>query len=562
MSQVTTPANEPAEPSAEVKAINAHLDALLGMDVRKPGTAATLPAVIKITETLEPAGGTGFPVFPPSYAGENNGDPPRYDLNGIEWGQYDQTLSNGSKRTTPYIKSARHCTMDSPQSHGNLTEIAFIKDDRLRALVPKVTASYPRDKKIVGNSGIEEVDVLTLPHRIADFRVRASRDPKRADDAIKAFAKGNALPLLQLMPTSVIFGFWDSRAEGYQHKHSRILLSRIDAFNVVPCEKYSLYSGPYSKDECAAVVVRNDELTDEFSKGSKMNENAKAWDKAMSERGFVNVPGSGLGGVLVERIERLALISLTDIASIFCFAEADKEGETQNEGETPKESQKPTPDSELTNAARRYLLALALLAENYPRSTGSYRLRSGCELVVAKKREVVLRGNGAESEAAKALLSLCENPQLLIEVAQDACSILGIQTELSPFASDADSLRAFLGKDIKSEKDADKEKKAAEKAAKKAKDDADKARAKADKAAKAAEVAEHKASQSEKDKDKAAAGKKRQEATELSDKADELEKVAAEAAAKFAELSSQPAETPAAPVADSSADTQPPTSAA
>ena len=54
----------------EIKAINDHLDALLGMDVRKPGTAAKLPAVIRITETLEPAGGKDFPVFPPSYAGE------------------------------------------------------------------------------------------------------------------------------------------------------------------------------------------------------------------------------------------------------------------------------------------------------------------------------------------------------------------------------------------------------------------------------------------------------------------------------------------------------------
>jgi len=81
-----------------------------------------------------------------------------------------------------------------------------MKDDRLRALVPKVTASYPRDKKIVGNSGVEEVDVLKLPHRVADFRIRASKQPRRADEAIKAFAKGNALPLLQLMPTSIIFG--------------------------------------------------------------------------------------------------------------------------------------------------------------------------------------------------------------------------------------------------------------------------------------------------------------------------------------------------------------------
>ena len=102
----------------------AHLDAVLGMEVRKPGPAATLPAVIRITETLEPAGGKDFPVFPPSYAGEGTNAPPVYDLNGIEWGevQREKSAKDGTKRITRYIKGARHCTMDSPQSHANRTE--------------------------------------------------------------------------------------------------------------------------------------------------------------------------------------------------------------------------------------------------------------------------------------------------------------------------------------------------------------------------------------------------------------------------------------------------------
>lgn len=540
MSQETNLTPAQTEPSQKVKTINAHLDALLGMDVRKPGSAAKLPAVIRITETLEAAGGKDFPVFPPSYAGENTGDPPRYDLNGIEWGQYEVTLSNGSKKMTPYIKSARHCTMDSPQSHGNLTEVAFMKDPRLRALVPEIKASYPRDKKIVGDSGIEEVDVLTLPHRIADFRVRASRDPNLADKAIKAFAKGDALPLLRLMPTSIIFGFWDSRAEGYQHKHSRILLTRIDASKVVPCEKHSLYSGPYSKDECAAVVVRSDELTEEMLKGSKMNENAKAWDKAMSERGFVNVPGSGLGGIFAEEIKRLALISLTDIASVFCFRAAEKADEAGKGGDGQQTAKAQEPDKDLTDAARRYLLALALLAENYPRSLGSYRLRSGCELIVSGKPEIVLLGAGGESEAARALVELSKDRELLIEVATHARAVLGIKPKWPSFQSDADSLRTFLGKDIKSEKDAEREKKAAEKAAQKAKNDATKAREKATKAADAATAAETKANLRKKDKDKTTAEEKRKAANNLSAEAEKLEKVATEAASKLGTDATQP----------------------
>jgi CRISPR-associated protein Csb1 len=553
MSQETKPTPE------QVQAVNKHLDALLGVDVRKPGTAAKLPAVIKITETLEPAGGTGFPVFPPSYAGENTGDPPLYDLNGIDWGHRETTLSNGAKKTTPYIKSARHCTMDSPQSHANLTEIAFSKDERLRALVPKVSASYPRDKKYVGPSGIEEVDVLTLPHRVADFRVRASREAERADVAIKAFAKGNALPLLQLMPTSILFGFWDSRAEGYQHKHSRILLTRIDAFNVVPCERHALYNGPYSKDECATVVLRDEVLVNELSQSpSKMTDRAKQWDKAMAERGFTNAlskPNTP-GGIFVERIERLALVSLTDIASIFCAAPQEQTAEGQESQDASKERSKT-----FTNAARRYLLALVLLAENYPRSTGSYRLRSGCELIAMSKK-IELRGAGAGSDEAKALLSLCENPDLLIAVAEDAArNVLGIETSLPAFQSDADSLRSYLGKELKSEKDAAREKKALESAAKKAKSDADKARTKANKANEAATAAEEKA-KSGNDKDKATAERKRQEAVELSAKADELDKSATEAASKLSVEVAKPVEPPATGPADSSPEPQPTTTEA
>ena len=531
-----------------IKAINDHLDALLGMDVRKPGTAATLPAVIRITETLEPAGGRDFPVFPPSYAGENTGDPARYDLNGVDWGHRETTLSNGTKRVTPYIKSARHCTMDSPQSHANLTEIAFSKDEMLRKLVPTVAATYPRHEKFVGPTKIETVDVLTLPHRVADFRVRASHQAQRADDAIKALAKGNALPLLQLMPTSVIFGFWDSRAEGYQHKHARILLTRIDAFNVVPCEKHALYNGPYSKDECAIVVVRDDAIADELSdSGKKQSDRAKQWDKAMAERGFSNALGSGLGGVFAERVERLALVSLTDIASIFCQAPAEPTETTEAENQESIAEQ----SKRLTDAARRYLLALALLAENYPRSTGSYRLRSGCELLPSKK-EIALLGSGAESDSAKALRSLCENRALLIAVADAARSILGIEIALDPFLSDPDSLRSYLGKEIKSEQDSAKEKKAAETAAKKAQDQALNARNKAQKATDAAKVAADKAAQSNKPKDQEAAEKKTRDAEELSQKAAELEQAAKEAAEKLSALNAQPADVPATNIATES----------
>ena len=156
-----------------------------------------------------------------------------------------------------------------------------------------------------------------------------------------------------------------------------------------------------------------------------------------------------------------------------------------------------------------------------------------------------MRG-AADSETAKELLRLCENLDVLIAVAEDARVTLGIPSSLTPFQSDADTLRSFLGKDIKSEKDAEKERKAAKKAAQKAKADADNARTKAEKAAEAATVAEQKASQTGKEKDKDKAEKKRQEANDLAAKAEELETVAVEAGAK---LIAEPGQTATEPPA-------------
>ena len=252
------------------------------------------------------------------------------------------------------------------------------------------------------------------------------------------------------MPTSVIFGFWDSRAEGYQHKHARILLTRIDAFDVVPCEKRCLYTGPYSKDECASVVLGNENLAQELSEydakatdedeRAKAGKEAKKWADKMAERGFSNALGSGLGGVFAGRIDRLAIISLTDIASIFCL-------KPQEEAGTEKSDlgKKPEPDKDLTNAARRYLLALALLAESHPRSTGSYRLRSGCELVATGKT-VELVGACNHSADADALKALCGNRALLIDVAKAAHKVLEIPATpgTAVFESTAASLKGEL----------------------------------------------------------------------------------------------------------------------
>jgi len=469
----------------ELTEIITHLDAILGIEARKPGAAASLPAVIRIHELLEPAGGKQFPVFPPSYAGEGQNAPPVYDLNGIEYGEVlEENEKSGRKRVARAIKRARQCTFDSPQSHANRTEIAFIEDEtssqagkpsanekgsdskELSDLVPQGTAKIPREADLESRAS---ENLLRLPHRVADFRVRLSDRKEHVASAIKAFSSGDALPLLHLMPTSIIFGFWDSRAKGYQHKHARILLSRIDAFDVIPCERHAVYSGPYSKDEFANEILGDAKLSnllaaqeeegEQVEGGKEAKKKAVEQGKKMAKRGFTAaLAPRGLGGVIVDgTIERLSLVSLTDIARIFCRQPVESQEGTAGKPAKQKGKDKEsngsavpsTPvqpiDKKLTNAARRYILALALLAEGYPRSTGSYRLRSGCELIALQKTLTIeLRGNGADSDSAKALKALCTDRELLIKIAENAKAILRIPGTLANFSVSKDDLKKDL----------------------------------------------------------------------------------------------------------------------
>lgn len=401
--------NQSTDPQKEIDTAIKLLDTFLGVEARKPGAAATLPAAIRVVETLEPAGGMNVPVFPASYLSDD--DKPGYDLNGIEYGEPTVTIrGNDRERVIRPIKSARLCALDSPQSQANRMEPAFADVDELAKLVPQANATIPRRSGVNG-----EENLLRLPHRVADFRVRLSDQAAVIKNAIAKFMCGDALPLLRLMPTSILFGFWDSRGEGA--KHARILLARIDAFNVIPCRRHAIYSGPYSKDEFAEVVL---------------DDSARAKDKKdadkMAEQGFSNAPSEGLGGVIVEGcIERLSLLSLTDLGRIFCKGDDGK------------------CNDELTNAARRYLFALAALAEGHTRSTGSHRLRSGCELVPAADKpepRIELRGAGSTGVEADCLKKLYTNRRLLIEVAKDAMCKLSVQQSLKAFVVSKDSLKS------------------------------------------------------------------------------------------------------------------------
>jgi len=377
------------------------LDSLLGVEARKWGNACKLPSALRVTEKLEPVGGWEIPVFPASHAGARDNDPPVYDLNGSEEGpEIELRNKSGGTSKVKLIIRAKQCTLDSYQSQANRMEPAFL-DSEFSGLVPQATVAVPRkktkkDKAEKQEETKEPLNLLELAHRVGDFRVRLSEEKDDVAKAIKAFEKGDALPLLRDFPTSLLFGFWDSR--GDQAKHARILMARIDAFDVIPCRRHSLYSGMYSKDEFAKVI------------GQEIDK--KSADK-LSELGFTNAPSSGLGGVLARKdgITRTATLSLTDLARIRCAKPQDSAD---------------ADEKILTEAARRYLFCIGALAESYQRGFGSYRLRSGCELIPVGEPAYELRGP-QWSDTTK-VIDLCKNASRLKAIAQDAAKALHIET--------------------------------------------------------------------------------------------------------------------------------------
>lgn len=383
------------------------LDNLLGTEARQWGNARKLPAALRVTEIMEPAGGNRIPVYPASYPNAI------YDLNG------KKTDAKGE------VIGYRHAVIDSYQSQANRMEPAFLAD-KLRSLVPQITVKVPRKKDSDAAPTEDEINVLEVAHRVADFRVRLSDAGEQVKIAIKSFDGGNALPLLRLMPTSVLFGFWDSRDLGT--KHARILLSRIDAFDVMPCQKHSIYSGMYSQEE-ARNLLPDAEAT-------------KADNEILSGRGYTNAIGSGLGGVLVDGgITRTSILSFTDIARIHCMDGSNF-------------------DVVKTNAARRYLFALGVLAEAFQREMGSYHLRSGCELITVGDVRYELRGGGENP----ALIDLCKDQNALVKVAAEAMAILEINASVQTFTMTAESIAAEFA-ETKGKKPDQNEKPAAKKAA-------------------------------------------------------------------------------------------------
>ncbi len=187
----------------------------LTFDQLREATAGGAVAVRSVTR-LQPAGGPGDKVFPPSYAVEGSA-PHKYAT--------EERQIDGRKSSTVLL--------DSVASQANRAELALLEGWEAGDLafpVPFVDFNVDEDVADIGR-----LTALEAPHRFADaiFRDSLLDDTLfRLSDVGRAITDAtprNAAALFRYCPTALLFGMWDSTGPkgGLGSKFQRAYVSEI-----------------------------------------------------------------------------------------------------------------------------------------------------------------------------------------------------------------------------------------------------------------------------------------------------------------------------------------------
>ena len=172
-------------------------------------------AAIRRVRRLQPAGGEGDKLFPPTYPPEREG-PPRH--------VFERRRIAGEETWCVLI--------DSVQSQANRMEEALLAAATEEAIaLPYVTVDF-RD---AGLKPLERITSLDAPHRVYDAIIRDSllddvpfmeSEPGRR---LAAATPAEATALLEISPSALLFGAWHSQGEGggLGAKFARALVSEI-----------------------------------------------------------------------------------------------------------------------------------------------------------------------------------------------------------------------------------------------------------------------------------------------------------------------------------------------
>ena len=149
---------------------------------------------------LQPAGGAGDKLFPPTYPAEREG-PPRH--------VFERRHLDGREVWCVLI--------DSVQSQANRMEEALLAAATAGAIpLPFVGVDF-REAEL---QPLEQITSLDAPHRVYDAIIRDSLLDEvpfmktRHGQRLAAATSAEATALLELSPSALLFGAWHSQGEG------------------------------------------------------------------------------------------------------------------------------------------------------------------------------------------------------------------------------------------------------------------------------------------------------------------------------------------------------------
>lgn len=292
-------------------------------------------AALRRVQRLQPVGGPGDKIFPPTYPGEGK-DPARHAFE-------DRRIDGATVRCV---------LLDSVQSQANRLEQA-LRDSPVA--IPQIVVDFTGTDA----ADIGQISSLDAPHRVFDAIIRDSMfgDEKFAgcsiDLALLQAKPTNALPIFQVDPNSLIFGVWNSTREGggLGTKFARCLVSEIIGVHAVEGQKGAIRVDPLGIRSGVKVVGGPLDWT---------RATGKAGEKGLKPPSKVNhsnvISNLVAGGATIDHARHSAVLSCAALRRLKFPPIADD------------------------TAGRTVLAALALVALTQQDQAG-YALRSRCDLV-------------------------------------------------------------------------------------------------------------------------------------------------------------------------------------
>jgi len=326
-------------------------------------SAITSAAAIRLRQRLQPEGGAGDKVFPPTF-------------NGGVYCWENRRMGD----------AAVQCVLlDSVAAQANRLEEALSGAVADGLKLPELRVDFSRDYPELGQIG-----VLSAPHRVFDAIIRDTLIDGKIFGKSTLYTKlaaaniRNANALMEHAPTALLFGCWDSTgaAGGLGNKFARALTSEMIGVNASFGEtqggvrtdplgilkeasvttKEALEWGVAGKSEAksAAKAVRPSEINHGNILVSNANDPVKVLVTANGAQ--VIETHTTRGGVTVDHALQISVLSINALRRLR-FPNSDGTASTERD-----------------SAARRVLAALGMLALTLGREQG-YWLRSRCGLV-------------------------------------------------------------------------------------------------------------------------------------------------------------------------------------